>query len=184
MGSHAGEAGKVGELTQGQVHLPRRPPDLEAPDGVDEVVGKILGLDHLEEGPFGIQGRNHDGRSDLVPVLQGHPHSLAVLHDDLRDAGLRPDVRTKAPRGARDRLAHAAGPAPGEPPGAHGSVDLTQVVVQQHVRGAGRSGPQKRTDDPAGRHGRLQRLRLEPLVEVIGGTHGHELEEGVELLLA
>ncbi len=182
VGAHAGEAREVGELAQGQVHLARRPPDLEAPDGVDEIVGKILGLDHLEEGPFGIQCRDHDGRSDLVPVLEGHTHSLAVLHDDLGDAGLRANVGAEAPRGPRDRLAYAAGPAPGEPPSAHGAVDLAQIVVQQHVRCAGGSGAEERADDPAGRHGGLQGLRLEPLVEVVGGAHGHELEEGVELL--
>ena len=48
-------------------------------------------------------------------------------------------------RAARRRLLTPAGAALREAPGAEGAVDLTHVVVQQHVRGARRAHAEDRS---------------------------------------
>ncbi len=56
--------------------------------------------------------------------------------------------------------------------------------MQQDERRAGRARPGEGADDSACRLGRLQRLALEPFVEVIGRAHRHELAEIVKARLA
>ncbi len=89
-------------------------------------------------------------------------------------------VRISAPsaRAARgDRERDAARAALGDAPRPERAVDLAHVVVQQDVGGAGRADALVGADDPGGRHRRLERVRLEPLVEEVRGAHRHELDE-------
>ena len=55
-------------------------------------------------------------------------------------------------------------------------------MVQQNVGGAGRAHAEKSADDSGGGHGGFERIGFEPLVEKIGGAHGHELDEIVFVL--
>jgi hypothetical protein len=55
-------------------------------------------------------------------------------------------------------------------------------MVEQHVRGARRSGPEEGADDAARRLRGLEGVELEPLVQVVGAAHGHELVERMEAL--
>ena len=94
-------------------------------------------------------------------------------------------VRISAPsaRAAlRDRFADRAGAALLKAPRAKRAVDLAHVVMQQHVRRARRARPEKRADDAARRLRRLERIELEPLVEIVGAAHRHELVQRVEAL--
>ena len=56
-------------------------------------------------------------------------------------------------------------------------------MVQQHVGRAGRSHAQKRPDDARRRHGGLEHVGLEPLIEEIGRAHGHQLNLVVAVLI-
>ncbi len=89
-------------------------------------------------------------------------------------------VRISAPSDrAADAIASLMPPVPPlrDAPGAERAVDLAHVVVQQHVRGAGRAHAQERPDDARRRHRRLQQIGLEPLVEEVRGAHRHQLDE-------
>ncbi len=57
-------------------------------------------------------------------------------------------------------------------------------MVQQHVGGAGGARSQEGPDDAAGRLGGLERIELEPLVQIVRRAHGHELVERVEFFRA
>ena len=62
-------------------------------------------------------------------------------------------------------------------------------MVEQNVGGARRANAEERADDSGGGHGGFEHVGLEPLIEKIGGAHGHELDEivfvfGVEILEA
>ncbi len=54
--------------------------------------------------------------------------------------------------------------------------------MKENVRRAGRADAQKCADDSGGGHGGFEHVGLEPLVEEIGGGHGHELDEIVFVL--
>jgi hypothetical protein len=62
-------------------------------------------------------------------------------------------------------------------------VNLAHVVMQQHVRGAGRTRTEERADDAAGRLRALERIELEPLIEQVGGRLRDELGDAIQLLL-
>ena len=93
----------------------------------------------------------------------------------------RADLRAGRARGARNRAAHRTVAALCESPGAKHPVDLAHVVVQQHVRGPGRARSEQGADDAARGLGRLERLGLEPFVEVVGRAHRHQLRQRVEM---
>ena len=55
--------------------------------------------------------------------------------------------------------------------------------MEKDVRRPRRPRAEEGPDDPARGHRRLQRVRLEPLVQIVGRAHGPQFEERVELLL-
>ena len=55
-------------------------------------------------------------------------------------------------------------------------------MVQQNVGGARRTNAEEGADDAGSGHGRFQHVRFEPLIQKIGGAHGHELYEIVFVL--
>ena len=71
----------------------------------------------------------------------------------------------------------------GKAPGAEHAVELAHVVMQEHISGARRARAEQRADDAARRLRALQRLALEPFVEIVGRAHGEELPQRVEILL-
>jgi len=54
--------------------------------------------------------------------------------------------------------------------------------MQENVRGARRADAKEGADDAGRRHRRFEDVGFEPLVEEIGGAHGHELNESVTLV--
>ncbi len=141
----------------------------------------MLWLEQFQEGELRVNAGDDGPSVDFLTALQCNAGRLAVLDDHLLDAGLGADLGTQLSGRRSDRFAHRTGAAFGEPPGPEHTVDLAHVVVQQHVGRAGRADAEEGADDAAGRHGRLERLGLEPLVEEIGRAHRHELAERVEL---
>ena len=143
-------------------------------------VGQMLLADELEERAPRIGARDHGLRADLLAAFQHD--AFARLPCEITTLSTGALQRISAPAALRrrcDRGAHRAVAALGEPPGAEHAVELAHVVVQQHVRGAGRARAEQRADDAARRLGRLERLGLEPLVEEIRRAHGEELASGV-----
>ncbi len=166
---------KFGQRVEREVHFAGRAAEFVALHFLAEIVGQMLGVDHLQEREVGIDARRDDGRVVLVAGGGGDADRLAVFNQDLRDRNLRLDFHTGFASGVGNGVGDGAGSSAGETPGAKCAVDLAHVVVQQDVGGAGRAHAEKRADDSRRRHGGLEHVGLEPLVEEIDRAHGHEL---------
>ena len=145
---------------------------------VEECARVLDGAARLRQGDLAGFGRN------LIPVFQHHPRGPAVLHPHLRHSRLTTYLRAERLGRTGDGVGNAAGPPFGKTPGAKSAVYLSHIMVQQHIRRAGRARSQIRADNPAGGHCPFERVRLKPLAQEIGGAHRHQLRQEVELLLA
>ncbi len=177
-----GHAGEIGKARKRQVHLARRAAELVPAHALDDLRRKLLRIDKLCEGEPRVEPGDHDVGLDLLAARQRHPRDASAAHDHPLHRRAGSDLSALRPRRARDGLADRAGPALLEPPRAKRPVDLAHVVVKEHVRRARRARAQERPDDPARRLGGLERVELEPLVEIVRAAHGHQLVERVEPL--
>src|SRR5207245_10729825 len=170
MDSVAGEARKARGLLEGEIHFAGGSFDLEVLDAPYEVGGEVGLLDHLEERPLRVGAGCDDLRVELLPAHQFYANRTAVLHQDASHLGIHPDLRAEEAGRAGDRLTDHPHPAADVAPRTVRAVDLTHVVVHQHVRGSGRTRPEHRADDAARAEARLDPIRFEPLVEVVGSA--------------
>ena len=85
---------------------------------------------------------------------------------------------------ARYGFGNRAHAAPGEAPGADVAVHVAHHVVQQNVGGAGRLDAERGADDARRRHGGLDQVVLEVVLQELGGAHGEKADVLVDLLLA
>ena len=174
------KATQVRETRQRQVDLPRGAAELVTADPVDEVAGKLLRIDEAREREARVETRSDEGRRDLLAAFERDADGAAILHDHLGHRGVGADRGAEGARTACDRFADRPGPALLKAPRPKRAVDLTHVVVEQHVGRPRRPRAEKRPDDAARRLGRLQGIELEPLVEVVGAAHRHQLVQRVE----
>ena len=175
----AWKAAEVGQAVQGEVDLSRGAAKLVATNLVDEVAREIACVNELREGQPRVHGRRHDRTVDFVAVLEDHAGGAAVVDPDSADRRPGADFDAGLQSGCGNRVGDRAGPAFCETPRSERSVDLSHVMVEQHVRRAGRTDPLERADDARRRHRRFQHIGLEPLIQKIGGAHRHELNEPV-----
>src|SRR6266403_1345365 len=120
-------------------------------------------------------GRNDVG-GNFFTRFEGDAGGAAVFDEDFLDGGWRADFHAEFARGGGDGVADGACAAAAESPGPEGAVDFAHVMVQEHVSGAGGTAAAEGADDAGGGHGGFEDVGLEPLVEEIGGAHGHELD--------
>src|SRR4029077_16278090 len=105
----------------------------------------------------------------------------AVLDENFVHGGLRANLDSGfAGRGA-DGVGNGTCAPAAETPGSEGAVNFAHVVVEENVGGAGRANAEKSANDAGSGHGGFQDVGFKPLVEKIGGAHGHELDQGVAL---
>jgi len=119
---------------------------------------------------------------NFFAAFENHTVRGSVFQQNFRNWRFHPDFNTGFAGCATDGIGNTAGAASAETPRAERSVDFAHVVVQQNIGGAGRADAKKRADNSRGGHRRLQNVRLEPLIEKIGGAHGHKLHEVVFVL--
>ena len=113
----------------------------------------------------------------------------AILDQNFCDGGFLADFDAGFDGGGADGIGDGAGAAAAETPGAESAVNFAHVMVEQNVSGAGRTNAEEGADDAGGGHGGFEDIGFKPLVEEIGGAHGHELDEivfvfGFEILEA
>ena len=114
---------------------------------------------------------------DLLARFERDADRAAALDDDVGDRRVHPDLGAERLGRAADRVADPAGPALGDAPRPERAVDLAHVVVEQDVGRARALDALVGADDPGRGHRRLERVRLEPLVEELRRAHRHELDE-------
>ncbi len=120
---------------------------------------------------------DHGLRAQLRSVGQRHTDRAAALDEDAPDPSPGTDVAAVLARIGRDGLGDRSCATTHEGPLRHLAVDLSDVVVQQHV---GRSRRVRSTigADRAGHTtSRLYLRGLEPLVEELGDGQRHHLDE-------
>ena len=127
----------------------------------------MLLLHELEEGAFRIRSRHDDFRVELIAILEDDAHRPSAFDLDLLHTRTDPDLDSKRLRRVVDRAADPARTILGKPPGAEGPVDLTHVMVQQHIRRPRRARTQERADDPTGCLRAFQPIGLEPLLQQV-----------------
>ena len=141
-------------------------------------------FDHLQEGEIRIDAGGNYGRKVFVAGCGRNAYGLAVLDQNLRDADFGLDLHASFAGRIGNRIGDCACSAARKAPGAEGAVDLAHVVMKQNVSRAGRAHAEKRSDNSRRRHGGLEHVGLEPLVEEIDGAHGHQLHLVVLVLAA
>ena len=87
------------------------------------------------------------------------------------------DLRAVRGRRLRHRLRDRAHAADGVAPGALLAVHLAEAMMQQHIGRARRVGARVIADDAVEAVGRLDRIALEPAVEIVAGRIGEEIEQ-------
>src|SRR5229473_8605734 len=126
-------------------------------------------------------GRDHVG-GELFAALENDACCAAVLDEDFANRRFGADFDAGFSRCAGDGVRNGAGAATAEAPGAESAVDFAHIVMEKNVGGAGRADAEKCADDAGGGHGGFENVGFKPLVEEIGGAHGHKLDEGVALV--
>jgi hypothetical protein len=114
--------------------------------------------------------------------VKHHAGGASVLDDDFRNRSFGADFDSGLASGVGNRIRNCAGAATRKSPGTEGAVNLSHVVMQQNVSGAGRAHAEKSSDNARRRHRRLEHIGLEPLIEKVDGAHGHELDLVVFIL--
>src|SRR6266436_1541873 len=123
-----------------------------------------------------IDAGGNDASGNFFTRFEGDAGGAAVFDEDFVDGGLRADFHAEFAGGGGDGVADGAGAATAEAPGAEGAVDFAHVVMKKNVGGARGTDAEEGADDAGGGYGGFENIGLEPLVEEIGGAHGHELD--------
>src|SRR5579863_7756259 len=145
----------------------------------EKILGQMTRLDHAEKSLMRVEAGGDHASLQLIAVGEHDSRRAALLDQDFRDRRLSANLDVGLAGRVRNGVRDGAGAAARESPGAEGAVNLAHVVVQQHVGGAGRAYAEKGADNARGGHRRLEHIGLEPLVEKVGGAHGHELHQVV-----
>ena len=115
--------------------------------GLEQLVREAVGLEQAHERQSRVQARDDDVGRQLVAVFQHHSLGLVGADSNACDLHLRADLDASGARRTGDRVRDRTGPAALQSPGAECAVDLSHVVMEQHVRRSRRSHAQKRPDD-------------------------------------
>src|SRR5437016_10629212 len=129
-----------------------------------------------------VDAGGDDVCEDFFTGLENDSRGAAVLDEDFADGSVGSDYDAGFTGGVSDGVRNGASAAAAEAPGAERAIDIAHIVVKENVSGAGRTNAEERADDTGSGHGGFEDISFKPLVEEIGGTHGHELDEGVALV--
>ena len=172
-----------GHAVEGEVDLGRGALEAEPPDRLDEVRRQLARLDQLEERPARIERRDDDRRVELGAVGQGHAGRPPVPGDDPLDRRLEPDLGPERLGRPRQDLGEAAVAPLVERPRPHLAVVLAEDVIEQDQPGALRVRPDLGADDARRGEVALEDVRLEVVVEEVGGRAGQQPDGVVDDLL-
>ncbi len=176
--SGARQAGEVRQRVEREVHLARRAAELVAPHVVDELVWqRARGSTRRRNVSRGSTLEATTPAAISSPFFEHDARAPCSLATRMRATAASVRISTPASRAA-SAMAFEIAPVPprAEPPRSERAVDLAHVVMQQHVRRAGRAHAEERPDDARRRHRGLEHVGLEPLVEEIDRAHRHQLD--------
>src|SRR4029453_7415818 len=108
----------------------------------------------------------------------------AVPYKHLVDSRRGANLRAKMARRIGNYPAYRSHSAASKTPGAKSAIQLSHVVMQEDIGGAGRPRPHEGADDAASGHGSFENLGFKPFIQEIRRTHGHEFCHVIEEFLA
>ena len=173
----ARQRGELRKRIEREVDLAGRAAKLVATHIVEELVGK----DGAAPRAAGTSAVGRRSRRRSVAVISS-PFSSTTPRAALSERTMMRATRlaTESRRPLRGRRGDGVGDGAGAParqsPRPERAVDLTHVVVEQHVGRPRRAHAEKCSDDPRGGHRRLEDVGLEPLIQEIHGAHRHQLD--------
>src|SRR5262245_48684186 len=132
-----GETCEIGQPVEREVHLSRRATVPVAAHVGGEFTRKMLEPGQPLERLPRIEARRHDGRFELIAVLERDAVRAATRNENPVDTGVGANLDACFPRSGRKAVRDAAGSTSRQTPRAERAVDLAHVVVKQDVRGAG-----------------------------------------------
>jgi len=131
---------------------------------------------------MGVDAGGDDVGEDFFTGLENDACGAAILCENFADGRFGADFNAGFASSISNGVGDRARSAAAEAPRTKRAVDFAHVVVKENVGSARRTNAEERADDAGGGHGGLEHIGFEPLVEKIGGAHGHELDEGVALV--
>ena len=117
-----------------------------------------------------------------MPSARATPVARPSLRDDVIDGRVEPDLGAQRLGRPREDLGEATVAALVERPGAHLAIVLTEDVVQQDEPRALRIRPDLGADDARRGQVALQDVRLEVVVQEVGGRAGQQADRVMEHL--
>ena len=137
-------------------------------DCAEEPLGQVGRVAQRQKRVLGIGVREHRRRLDHLAGLQLDAGRGAAVGEHAGDRRLGADLGARLARGVGHHPRHLADAAGNEAPSADAAPGvLCGVVVQQHVRRAGRARAGDAVVDRVPAERRLQVIGLEPLVQVL-----------------
>ena len=131
---------------------------------------------------MGIDAGGDDVAANFLAGLEDHAGGAAIFVEDFPDRSIGADFDAEFAGSGSDGVGDLAGAAAAETPGAEGAVDFAHVVMEENVGGAGGTNAEECADDAGGGHGGFEDVGFKPLVEEVGGAHGHQLDQGIALV--
>src|SRR5271170_4484676 len=185
----AREAGEIRQAVEREIHFAGGTAIFVAANVFKEIAGKFTLFDEFQKREIGIDAGRDDVGLNFFAAFEDDTVGDAIFYENFRDCYFLTDFDAGFESGAGDGVGNGAGAAAAEAPGAESAINFAHVMMEQNVGGAGRTNTEKRADDSGSGHGGFEDVGLKPLVEKIGGAHGHELDEivfvfGVEILEA
>ncbi len=178
--AHAGgvlaESREFRQAVERDVHLAGGAAHLEMLHAMDEVAGKRILVDELEEGALDVGIGDDEAGAQFVAVRQHDAGGPPAARQDLCDLRIRADRTAGGKERAGEGLRHRAHAAARIAPGADRAVHLAHIVVEEDIGRAGRHRAERGADDARERQIGLDDVRLEILVEEVGDRHGPETQ--------
>ena len=174
----ARQAGEIRQLGKRDVHAERAGAAAPVRDALDEMpAGSAAGSISALIEQLRIEVGDDRARADVSPVSVTTPTARPFSTMTSR-TGASTRISTPCAAAAlRHRLRDRAHAADGVAPGALLAVHLAEAVVQQHVGRARRVGARVVADDAVEAVGRLDRIALEPAVEIVAGRVREQVEQ-------
>src|SRR5580704_7277206 len=182
MRARSGETFEIGKCFECQIDLAGRAAEFVAAHTFEKISGELAGLEKFFEREMRINAGGDDVGEEFFAALENYSGRAAVFYQNFSDGRFRSNLNAGFARGVGDGVRNGARAAAAESPGAEGPVNFAHVMVKKNVSGARRTNAEKSADDTGGGHGGFEDVGFEPLVEEIGGAHGHKLDEGVALI--
>jgi len=178
------DAVKRWQAVKGDIQLARRAPYFEIFRFLYHVYRQVRSIHHIEKGTLRIEIRDHNIGVILIAILQGDTNCPAIPDQDTIDIRIAENLSAKGLIRLRKRTGDGTHTAAGESPGADIAVNVSHVMMQEHIGCTRGVNPQRCADNTAAGQVRLDDISFEIFLKVIAHTLGPEFQRVGQALLS